>query len=104
MLSQASFLTNVMGCSMSEQKLKGQEVAKNQEERTVSPESSSTGEGPMTPEGFLKELESSKGLGVWRLLRNSAPDVKANRECVLAVVKENGLALDYAAKPLKADR
>jgi len=104
---------------MSEQRIKSQQGTKGQEAhvaspRFVSPETSSTGEGPMTPdesegddhldamtaESFLRELENLGGLGVWRLLRDSTPIVRANRECVLAMVRENGLALDYAAKPL----
>jgi len=63
-------------------------------------------QGPKSPEDFFNEL-TKLGIGdssVYWLLEQSASHVRANRTCVLETVKKNGLALDVAAGPCKADK
>merc|ERR1712008_358352 len=55
---------------------------------------------------FLEKLEKipNGDYDAHRLLSDSPQHVRANRECVLAVVKKRGEALYYAVDSLKADR
>jgi len=43
-------------------------------------------------------------IGAWFLFQDSAPEVKADKECVLAAVKKFGYALEYASDDLKANK
>jgi len=62
--------------------------------------------GPKSVEEFQDSLQklTDGDSSVYWLLSQSAPNVKNNRGCVLAAVKKNGLALDVASKECKADK
>jgi len=62
--------------------------------------------GPETPQEFFRELRDlpEGDSSVYWLLSQAARGVQANRHCVLAAVKKNGLALDVVSDESKADK
>ena len=55
-------------------------------------------------EELLETIRAAKWQEVPALVRDAAEGLKGDREVVLAAVKQNGYALEYAAEELKEDR
>jgi len=55
-------------------------------------------------EAFLRKVDGAWGTVVERLLRDSPPNIKGDKQCVLAAVSKCGMALHYADETLKSDK